>query len=77
MLVLLISTVNALISAHGHLDFLCALGWALIRDVRQFETCANSRRAPIRDVRLFFGIRKFLVMIFKNATNFDEFNKSS
>ena len=27
-------TVNALISAHGRLDFLCALGWALIRDGR-------------------------------------------
>ena len=29
-----ITTVNALISAHGRLDFLCALGWALIRDGR-------------------------------------------
>lgn len=27
-------TVNALISAHGRLDFVSALGWALIRNVR-------------------------------------------
>ena len=29
-----INTLNALISTQGRLDFLCALGWALIRDGR-------------------------------------------
>ena len=35
-------TVNALISAHGRLDFLCALGWALIRVFHFLEILAPT-----------------------------------
>ena len=44
--------------AHGRLFDTCAylfrllLGWALIRDVRLFETCAKSSIYGIRDATL-------------------------
>ena len=49
------TTVNSLISAHGRLDFLGVLGWALIRDVRLYETCAYSLNT------------KFMIVIFNKT----------